>query len=126
MIEFGMRRVGKPIEWVGCTKADLSAFPPTVKLTIGHALHLAQIGDRHKDVKPLKGDLAGVEEILVDGGDSDTYRALYIVKLGDVVYALDAFKKKSTKGSNLAKRDRERIKERLRAARAHARRSPAR
>ena len=44
--------------------------------------------------------------------------AVYTVKLGEVVYALDAFKKKSTKGDNLPKRDRERIEARLKAARA--------
>jgi phage-related protein len=115
----GARR--KPIHWIASTKEDLSRFPLRVKLIIGHALHLAQIGERHGDVKSLRGDLAGVEEIIAEGGDSDTYRALYTTRLGDLIYALDAFKKKSTKGTNLAKRDRERIKARLKAARAAAR-----
>jgi phage-related protein len=106
---------------MGSTKYDLSQFPLDVRLIMGHALHLAQIGERHEDVKPLKGEFAGVDEIIVAGGDSDTYRTLYTTKLGDIVYALDAFKKKSTKGSSLPKRDRERIKARLGAARAFAR-----
>jgi len=118
-----MRAFRKPIQWVGSTKEDLSQFPLSVRLIMGHALHLAQIGKRHDDVKSLKGEFAGVDEIIVSGGDSDTYRTLYTTKLGDAVYALDAFKKKSTKGSNLPKRDRERIKARLAAARAFAHQS---
>jgi phage-related protein len=108
----------KPIYWIGSTKDDLARFPLDVRVAIGYALHLAQIGARHDQAKPLKGTLAGVDEVVIGGGDSDTYRAVYTVKLGEVVYALDAFKKKSTKGSNLPKRDRERIEARLKTARA--------
>jgi phage-related protein len=111
----------KPIYWIGSTKDDLARFPLDVRAAIGYALHLAQIGTRHYRAKPLKGTLGGVDEIVIDGGDSDTYRAVYTVKLGEVVYALDAFKKKSTKGGNLPKHDRERIEARLKTARAAAR-----
>ncbi len=111
----------KSVEWLGDTKERLSRFPLPVKSVMGYALYLAEIGARHKSVKALRGELAGVDEIVVDGGDADTYRMLYITRLGDVIYALDAFKKKSTKGTNLAKRDLERIKGRLKTARAHAR-----
>jgi phage-related protein len=107
----------KPIYWIGSTKEDLARFPLDVRVALGYALHLAQIGTRHHRAKPLKGTLAGVDEIAIDGGDFDTYRAVYTVKLGEVVYALDAFKKKSTKGDNLPKRDRERIEARLKTAR---------
>ncbi|HEV3088150.1 MAG TPA: type II toxin-antitoxin system RelE/ParE family toxin [Candidatus Elarobacter sp.] len=111
----------KSIKWLGDTKEELSGFPLAVRSVVGYALYLAEIGELHKSVKALRGELAGVDEIVVDGGDADTYRMLYMARLGDVIYALDAFKKKSTKGKNLAKRDLQRIKARLKTARAHAR-----
>ncbi len=47
----------------------------------------------------MRGDLRDVIEIKADNerGDS-TYRAAYTIKLGDTVYVLHAFQKKSKKG----------------------------
>jgi phage-related protein len=41
--------------WVGTTLDDLRAFPEEVRREMGHALHLAQIGDKSPDAKPLRG-----------------------------------------------------------------------
>ena len=49
----------------------------------------------HKDIKPLKG-LSGVQEIRVNF-DKDTYRSVYVLNLGDKIYMLHVFKKKSKK-----------------------------
>jgi len=47
----------------------------------------------------------------------DTYRAVYTVKLREIVYVLHAFQKKSTIGITTRKEDIELIKQRLRQAR---------
>jgi len=61
----------------------------------GFALHIAQMGERHPDSKPLKGfGGAGVLEVVEDFVGS-TYRAVYTVKFAGVVYALHAFQKKA-------------------------------
>jgi phage-related protein len=80
---------------------------------------LAELGDKHPDAKPLKGfGGAGVLEV-VENYDGDTYRAVYTVKFEGVVYVLDAFQKKSKKGSELPKVDLDRIKTRLKTAESH-------
>lgn len=51
----------------------------------------------------------------------DTYRAVYTVKIAEMVYyVLHCFQKKSTKGIETAKQDMDLIRERLKAAQAHA------
>lgn len=59
--------------------------------------------------KPLKGYKgAGVLEI-IDDFDGDTYRAVYTIRFEGVVFALDAFQKKSRKGIATSKSDLDRI-----------------
>jgi phage-related protein len=112
----------KPLVWIGSSLDDLSGFPDEVKQVMGFAIHLAQIGQKHSDAKPLRGNPAfrgaGVLEI-VDRCGGDAYRAVYTVNFGGVVYVLHAFQKKSKKGIETPLQDIRRIKERLREAKLH-------
>jgi phage-related protein len=91
-------------------------MPRPVKRKVGFALYLAQIGEKHLAVKPLKGfGSAGVLEVIEDY-QTDTYRAVYTVRLKRAVYVLHCFKKKSTKGAQTPKPDTDLIRVRLRAA----------
>ncbi len=45
----------KPLFWVGSSKNDLRQFPEEVQDEVGYALYQAQIGEKHKDAKPLRG-----------------------------------------------------------------------
>lgn len=112
----------KPLFWMGSALDDLSVFPDEVQQVMGYAIYLAEIGDKHQDAKPLRGDPAfkgaGVLEV-VDRFDSDTYRAVYSVKFSGVVYVLHTFQKKSKSGTATPLQDIRRIKERLKAAREH-------
>ena len=86
----------------------------------GFALHLAQMGKKHDQAKPLKGfGGASVLEVVEDHM-GDTYRAVYTVKIADKVYVLHCFQKKSTKGIETPKHEMDLIRERLRAAQTHA------
>ena len=90
-----------PLVWIGGAKKEYAQFPQEVKSDFGYALHLAQAGEKMiPGAKPLsEGKLKGLGIIeLVEDFDRDTYRAIYTTKLGDVVYVLHAFKKKSTRG----------------------------
>ena len=101
-------------------KKDLLAMPDEVVDVFGFALHLAQIGKKHDQTKPLKGfGGAGVLEVVEDYM-GDTYRAVYTVKIADMVYVLHCFQKKSTKGIETPKHDTDLIRECLKAAQAHA------
>jgi phage-related protein len=109
----------KPVEFVGSAREDLRSLPKHVTCVFGYAILLAECGKKHPDAKPLKGfGGAGVLEV-VENYEGDTYRAVYTVKFEGVVYVLDAFQKKSKRGSELPKVDMERIKLRLKAAQEH-------
>lgn len=108
----------KPLEWVGDTRRVLRSFPKPVKHTMGTALAVAQRGEKHPSSKPWKGEGPGVFEIVEDAQGS-TYRALYTVRFGDVVYALYAFQKKSKSGIKTPQQDVENIRKRLQTARKH-------
>ena len=96
------------------------AMPETVQDTFGYALHLAQSGKKHDQTKPLKGfGGAGVLEI-IENADGATFRAVYTVKFGSSVYVLHCFQKKSSRGIATPKPDMNLIRERLKAAEAHA------
>ena len=103
----------RPIEWIGSSKEDLSEFPREVKITVGFALHEAQIGRKHPDAKPLKGfGGAGILEV-VSIFDGDAFRAVYTVKLAGRIYVLHAFQKKSKSGISTPKTEIDLIKARL-------------
>ena len=110
----------KPLHWVGSSKKYLLSMPNDVVDVFGFALHLAQSGKKHDQAKPLKGfGGASVLEVVEDHM-GDTYRAVYTVKIAERVYVLHCFQKKSTKGIETPKQDMDLIRERLKAAQAHA------
>lgn len=102
----------KPIDWRGSSYKDLCALPMRVRRTFGFALGLAQNGLPYEDAKTLTGYRPALVEVLEDD-DGDTYRAVYTAHFEDVVYVLHCFKKKSTSGRGLSKRDKETIELRL-------------
>jgi phage-related protein len=111
----------KPVFWIASSRDDLRAFPDAVKEVMGFALYQAQMGGKHVRAKPLKGfGGAGVLEIVEDHA-GNTFRGMYTVKLAGAVYVLDAFQKKSKKGTKTPKGDIDRIKHRLKAAEEHHR-----
>lgn len=110
----------KSLQWVGSSKKDLLAMPNDVVDVFGFALHLAQTGKKHDQAKPLKGfGGAGVLEVVEDHM-GDTYRAVYTVKIADAVYVLHCFQKKSKSGIETPKHEMGLIRDRLKAAQAHA------
>jgi phage-related protein len=109
----------KPVFWVGPSRKDVRKFPKGVKQTIGQALFDAQTGGKHPDAKPLKGfGGAGVLEV-VEEDDGNTYRAVYTVKFGRVVYVLHAFQKKSKSGIKTPAHEIAKVKARLKEAEKH-------
>ncbi len=108
----------KPIVWIGSSLADLKDLPQKPRRDIGYALSVVQRGDYPHNAKPLKGS-SGVYEIRVDH-DTDTYRGVYAISLGDAIYVLHVFKKKSKKGIETPKQDMDLIRNRLRIAKEDA------
>ncbi|MDJ0676086.1 MAG: type II toxin-antitoxin system RelE/ParE family toxin [Calothrix sp. MO_167.B42] len=110
-----MNPTPKPVEWIASSLDDLKDFPEDVQQVVGYALYRAQCSEKHSNVKPLKGFKgASVLEAIQDF-DGDTYRAVYTVKFGGVVYVLHVFQKKSKHGIATPKQDIELIETRKRA-----------
>ena len=87
---------------------------------IGYALYVAQSGNKHKQAKPLKGfGSAGVLEVVEDY-EGSTYRAVYTVRFINGVYVLHCFQKKSRKGIETPKADKDMIERRLKLAKKHS------
>jgi phage-related protein len=103
---------GREIVWRGGSYKDLLDMPEPVRRTFGYALGLAQNNLAYEDAKTLAGFKPALVEILEDD-DGDTYRAVYTAHYADTIYVLHCFKKKSTSGRNLPKRDKETIEARL-------------
>lgn len=106
----------RPLYWIGSSKADLLEFPEEVREEAGYALYVAQKGDKHSSVKPLKGYKgAGILEIVEDH-NKNTYRVVYTVTFKEAIYVLHAFQKKSKHGIATPKKEMDLIDTRFRAA----------
>jgi phage-related protein len=96
------------------------AMPDEVKSAFGFALYLAQQGKKHQNAKPLKGfSGAGVLEVVEDCL-GDTFRAVYTIKIAEVIYVLHCFQKKSKRGIETPKQEIDLIRDRLKMAQDHA------
>lgn len=97
----------RELVWMGDSKDELSGFPNDIKRMFGFALRQVQNGKMPEIAKPLKG-YPGVFELRAKDADN-AYRTVYALKVGESVYVLDAFIKKSKRGKKLPKEVRERI-----------------
>ena len=107
-----MNEAMKDVTWIGGSREQVRRFLKAVRRAVGEALRFAQRGAKHPKAKPMRGIGSGVWEI-VARYDTDTYRAVYTVKIGEKIYVLHAFQKKSTRGIRTPKREIDLIKQRL-------------
>ena len=101
---------------MGSSRKDVRHFPEDVKDEIGHALWLAQCGEKHITAKALKGFGGATVLEIVDDFDTDTYRAVYTVRFEGVVFVLHCFHKKAKRGSGTPRADMDLIRNRLKDA----------
>lgn len=104
----------RELKFIGSALKDLKQFPEKVKREVGFDLDMVQSGETPATAKPLIG-LSGVME-LVERYNKDTYRAVYVANIRDVVYVLHCFKKKSKQGIKTPKENIDLIRQRLRQA----------
>ena len=91
-------------------------LPMSLRYTaVGYTLYKIQEGFTPSNTKPLAGIKPAVKEIVVDH-DSNTFRAVYTIKIDDIVYVLHCFQKKSKKGIKTPKQEVDLIKQRLNEA----------
>ena len=101
----------RPLVWMGNSRRNIQAFPEGAQKVIGDELQLIQFGGMPKDAKPFKSVGSGVFEIAVRYA-GDAFRTVLAVQLGERIYVLHAFQKKSKKGIATPKQDVDLIKQR--------------
>ena len=80
-------------------------------------MYAAQLGERSLKAKALHGLGDQVMEIAVYDA-SGTYRAIYTVSIGESIYVIDAFQKKSKTGIATPKPEMDLIRQRLKQLRS--------
>ncbi len=86
---------------------------------MGDELLLIQFGGMPKNAKPFKGIGSGVFEIALRH-DTDAYRAILAIQIGQRIYVLHAFQKKSKSGIATPKKEIDLIKKRYAEAKEQA------
>ncbi len=107
----------KKLAWLADSRSRVKSFPAGVQDDIGYALYAAQLGEMSAKAKPLHGLGGGVMEIAAND-ESGTYRAVYTVSIGDVIYVIHAFQKKSKAGIATPKSEIELVQQRLKQLRS--------
>jgi phage-related protein len=87
----------KQLIWLADSRSRVRSFPAAVRDDIGFGLYLAQLGETSVRAKVLHGRGAGVMEVKAQD-QSGAYRAVYTLSLGDSIYVVHAFQKKSKAG----------------------------
>jgi len=71
-------------------------------------------------IHPGYGFVSENPDLLTDTATSGFDRAVYVLKIGDAIYVLHCFQKKSTHGISTPKPDMDLIRDRMKAAQEHA------
>ena len=94
----------------------MDGVPEDVKDVFGSALLDVQYGETPDGVKPFGEGLPHEIWKIVEDYDGDTYRTVYTATFPEVVYVLDVFMKKSKSGIKTPQMDKDRVRDRFKAA----------
>jgi phage-related protein len=107
-----MARATRPISWIKAARKDFEKFPEEAQTICLSALTIAAEGGKADIAKPFKGLGSGVFEIALPLR-GNAFHMLYVVQIGDEVWVLHAFQKKSTQGIKTPQHEIELIENRL-------------
>jgi phage-related protein len=107
----------KNLTWLADSRSNVRSFPAGVQDDIGYALYVAQLGERSIKAKPLHGLGSQVMEIVANDS-SGIYRAVYTVSIGESIYVIHAFQKKSKAGVATPKSEIDVVRQRLKQLRS--------
>ena len=107
-----MTRATRPISWIKAARKDFEKFPRGAQDICLDALSITADGGRADISKPMTGLGSGIWEIAVTNR-RNAFRVVYALQLGDELWVLHAFQKKSKKGIATPKPDIDLIKERI-------------
>ena len=101
------------VSWIKTARKDFEAFPLRAINRALDALTIVADGGTPDIAKPLSGLGSGVWELAIKER-GDAFRVVYVLKLGDEVWVVHAFQKKSTKGIATPRHEIDLVRERIR------------
>jgi len=107
-----MTRLTRQISWISAALKDFRGFPEGAQIRCLHALTVAAEGGMADIAKPLRGLGSGVFEVALQFY-GDAYRTVYAIHLGEAVWVVHSFQKKSTQGIKTPKHEIDLVKSRL-------------
>ncbi|MBE0626442.1 MAG: type II toxin-antitoxin system RelE/ParE family toxin [Burkholderiales bacterium] len=105
-------RATRPVSWLTPARKAFEEFPDAAREIVLDALSIAAEGGKAGIVKPMKGLGSGVFEVALPYR-GNAYRVVYAVQLGDDLWVVHAFQKKSTHGIKTPKHEIDLIKDRI-------------
>lgn len=102
----------RPVSWLKAARKDFEKFPEGAQIEMARALTVIAEGGHPDIAKPLKGFGTGVLELALKYR-GDAFRIVYALQLGDDIWVLHAFQKKSKSGIKTPKAEIDLIGERL-------------
>ena len=105
-------RKTRPISWIRAALKDFESFPQQAKSLCLAALTIAAEGSKADIAEPMKGMGSGIFEIAL-AYEGNAFRVVYAVQLGEDVWVIHAFQKKSKQGIKTPKRELDLIRDRL-------------
>jgi phage-related protein len=105
-------RPRRPISWITPARKAFGGFPDGARQIVLDALSVAAEGGMAGIAKPMKGFGSGVFEVALPYR-GNAFRVVYVVQLGDELWVVHAFQKKSTQGIKTPKHEVDLIKDRL-------------
>jgi phage-related protein len=106
------RKTLRTISWIKAARRDFEGFPARAMDRAFDALTVVAEGGMPDIAKPLAGLGAGVLELAIKER-GDAYRVVYALQLGDDIWVLHAFQKKSTKGIATPRHDIDLVRARI-------------
>ena len=106
----------RPISWIKAARRDFEEFPRDVQTEALRALVIAAEGQKADNAKPLTGLGSGILEIALRYR-TDAYRVVYATQIGDDIWVIHAFQKKSKSGISPPQREIDLVRTRLKRLR---------
>ena len=107
-----MTRKTRPVSWIKAALKEFESFPQGAKTICLVALTIATEGGKADIAKPLRGMGSGVFEIALPFR-GDAFRVVYALQLGEEIWVVYAFQKRSTQGIKTPKHELDLVKDRL-------------
>jgi phage-related protein len=102
----------RPISWLKPALRAFEAFPLGAQEEAALALTIAARGGKADIAKPFKGVSGGIFEIALKHR-GDAFRVIYAVQVGEALWVIHAFQKKSKTGIKTPQMELDLIRERL-------------